>query len=75
MNYKVDKGVSVPTGHGRGRPAIYPFASLAIGDSFTVPASDAPKARLAASSWKRFHPEWGYASRKEGDAVRIWRIS
>ena len=75
MNYKVDKDVGVPTGHGRGRPAIYPFASLAIGDSFTVPVIDALKARLSAAQRKRLHPGWDYASRTEGDVVRIWRIS
>ena len=75
MNYKVDKGVDVPTEPRRGRPSVYPFASLAIGDSFTVPINEALKARLSAAQRKRLYPGWDYASRTEGDVVRIWRIS
>lgn len=37
--FKIDKGVEIPAVYvgGRGRRAKYPFAEMAVGDSFFVP--------------------------------------
>lgn len=74
--FKVSSRVEIPAHAGMGRPTIYPFAKMAVGDSFEVPAGEAKKARVAANNWKRPHPGWSYTTRTQDDgSVRIWRIA
>jgi len=73
MNICTD--IPMPADPARGRPAIYPFGRMKVGDSFLVMADRAPRARLAAAAHKRLHPGWDYMSRKEGGCVRIWRTA
>ncbi len=49
-----------------GRPAVYKFAKLEVGDTFTVPAH------------KKRHPGWNYKSEKlklQHGAVRFTRTA
>lgn len=74
--FEIEKHAPIPNNRaGRGRPAIYPFGLLQVGDSFLVDADAAGHARLAASAWKRNHPGWNYVSRAETSGVRFWRTA
>lgn len=80
MNLKIEKGIPLPVMY-KGKPRLYPFPDMEVGDSFEVvfdhltnasPAS----ARNAAQTYKRNHPGWDYAARKTGvGVVRIWRTA
>lgn len=72
---EVESTVNIPQGTGRGRPSVYPFERMDVGDSFLVPSDRGMKARLAASAWKRNHSGWDYTSRQDVDGVRIWRTA
>lgn len=56
---------------------IYPFPTMAVGDSFW--AQNALSAQMSAGKWKRTHPGWDYRSRTERQGairgVRVWRVA
>lgn len=52
----------------------YPFRTMDIGESFTVPLSDRAKARAAASQYQIRYPAVKFTGRQEGKAYRLWRI-
>jgi len=64
---KIEKGVPVPLG-GRGR-AKYPWRQMKVGDSFFAPATRRINPRMAEQS-----TGFKFATRVEGDGVRIWRV-
>lgn len=70
MSLKIDKKIPMPPPKNH---VIYPFKEMKIGDSFLVAGNINP--RLAASRFKKANKGWNYASRKEGDYVRIWRTA
>jgi hypothetical protein len=39
MTFKIEKDVPIPAIPQAGRPRLYPFAEMEIGDSFSVPLS------------------------------------
>jgi len=66
---RIEKGVPCPPGRGRFSPK-YPFADMAVGDSFLMPL----QFRDGLSSlWGRHKPK-RFTSRREGEFVRVWRI-
>lgn len=74
----IDKGFPVPElgdrKGGRGRPAVYPFHKMAVGDSFSVPLESRNKATGAASLYAKTNGG-KFSSKTMGDkTVRIWRI-
>jgi len=75
----IDKGIPIPSREKKttraGKPAIYPFARLAIGDSFAIESDKAQRLGDAAKMWKRRHTGFNYLTMKSGDQVRLWRIS
>lgn len=80
---KVEKGVPMPAAMRAPKPSPYPFAEMAIGDSFavSVPIGEQPKAlsqliRSRLSAYCRHHPEFAAAVRIEvGErSVRCWRV-
>ena len=94
MSIAIERGVAIPAprsrGHVRGRKPAYPFAALAVGESFTVPLtgevydgagqSDKAQQRVmcAAANWKRrTHSKVAFTTRIDRDAgvVRCWRVA
>ncbi len=76
--FSIETDIQIPAVTGRssaGRPSIYPFGELSIGDSFLVPKSIAHKARIAAGAWKARRPGWDYMTRAEAGGLRIWRTA
>lgn len=72
--FKIEKTVEIPGSAGSvGGPNRYPFPAMEVGDSFFVPGAQGAKAGPAAHTWGRLHGR-KFATRKEGDGVRIWRI-
>lgn len=78
--YEIKKNIPIPViERHAGRPAIYPFAEMAIGDSILIPVDKNSKRGLSAR--RSAH---GYADRHSGfkfttlfvdSGLRIWRVS
>lgn len=69
--YTIEKNVRIPK---RGDGYHYPWKNMEVGDSFTVPIEERPKATNSANLYRMHNDKWLYKSRKEGDLVRYWRI-
>lgn len=69
--YEIEKGIPAPTTAARD---VYKFSKMEIGDSFVVPLAELSKVRSAAGQYKIRNPEFNYATRKDVDGVRLWRI-
>ena len=71
---KIDKDVPVPSSvgdkSGRGRPRVYPFGEMEVGDSIFT---ESKGARNAAGHYAKYHGK-KFATRTENNGVRIWRI-
>ncbi len=74
--YKVDKGI--PVKKVLPPRTIYPFGEMEVGDSFFVPAGDAPIRKLynAASQYGKRHGKGQkkFAVRSVPSGARVWRI-
>jgi hypothetical protein len=55
-------------------PCQYPFEKMEIGDSFLVSPELADNVRRSATQRKKFHKDFNYTTKKEGDKIRVWRI-
>lgn len=67
---KIEKGVPMPVRH----KYAFAFEKMEVGDSFFAPTHN----RSAISSVLiRATHKWGYkfATRKEGEGIRVWRIA
>ena len=76
-NYKIEKNVEAPTGTGHnGRPKIYPFDSMEIGDSFFAENKTANALCSAFRHWRIYNGKMDvkFTTRKEGNGVRCWRV-
>lgn len=83
---KIEANIPIPPRGplvSKGRPALYPFADMQIGDSFMVPikASDPQKQKRlamrvtnAAYANARLHGK-KYATRVMDGGVRVWRVA
>lgn len=67
--FKIEKGVPVPPSSHLNTK--YPFAQMEVGDSIHATNFHAPN---AAHQWGKTNGR-KFASRKEGDGYRIWRIA
>lgn len=65
--------IPMPSDTRAGRKAIYPFADMSVGSSFSMDAADRARLTMAAKQWARRHPGWKYVIRQTEDKVRIWR--
>ena len=77
--YKIDDAESCPMPtdllNKRGSPQ-YPYASMEIRESFSVPFEKSGTARVQLGKYKRKNPGWDYISRKQADgSLRIWRTA
>ena len=69
---KIETGIPIPT-NNIGRPAIYPLAELAVGQSFFVEGGDVVKLRQAAKQHGRRYGK-KFTTAKVADGARCWRI-
>lgn len=72
---EIESGIPIPKRSGRG-PALrieYPFASMQVGDSFSVNGIDHSSVRVAAGRYASAQDGWDYTTRSEGFGVRVWR--
>ena len=65
----IDKGVPLQTQRQK-----YPFAQMAIGDSFFVAGSTTRRLSAAVSYWDKHHGT-KCTVRKVDGGVRVWRIA
>lgn len=72
---KIDTHVPLPARIDAGRPPLYPFKQMRVGDSVFYQGIDAIKLRNAAGVYKTHHKDWNYATRKENDGIRLWRTA
>ena len=85
---QIEKGVPMPAPARGGRKGIYPFAAMAVGDSFAVPLKgecssqghDKAMATVArcASSWSRRHDyvhKFSVRTVRDEGVVRCWRVA
>ena len=74
--YKIEKDIPLTP----RRPAKYPLRDMAVGDSFAVPLGGHPAGAIqrllfSAAKYARISDaRIRIATRREGDAVRVWRI-
>jgi hypothetical protein len=78
---KIEANIPLPPkARSTGTAPKFPFAALAIGDSFLAPttAKNAKARRRVLSCLMIYHAKktgFRYASRKVDGGIRIWRIS
>ena len=72
--FPIESGLEPPRKRKAGRPDVYPWKSMAINDSFLVPdKSYMIMAKVAYLRGKKDRRE--YDCVREGNGVRVWRIS
>lgn len=72
---RIDKNIPIPPKVYRGRPSRYPFADMAIGDSFATEHTHASKiSPSCAHATKTLG--FKFSVRKQADGtIRVWRIA
>jgi hypothetical protein len=82
--YTVDKGVPLPTGiNDKGRPGLYPWDSMEVGDSFFVPGKTRKQfATQASAAGRRLGLKFVVRKDIVGDTlahqvagIRVWRAA
>jgi len=71
---QIDHGIPL-TPHGHTKQRVYPFNDMRAGDSFFVSGKSRSSISGAVSMFKRRHPGWNFATRPEGDGVRVWCLA
>jgi len=76
MSYEIENNVPMPD-RRNGKPPKYPLSQLEVGQSFWVPLTDAtPESiRTAAANASRRYQGRKFATRTEGNGVRVWRLA
>lgn len=71
----IRKDIPFPESTGRGRPAKYPFAEMAVGDCYEV--KDQEQFTRAAKAAFRYGARHGkkFSTRTTNEGLRIWRIA
>lgn len=69
----IKRGVPMPKG-GRNMLTKYPYADMAVGDSFFVRASDLPPSGVGSLRTSARARGMRSAVRAEGKGYRVWRI-
>ena len=81
--FAVETGIQMPgknnVTRGRGRPRIYPFNGMDIGDSFFYPCDTDTKPIALDAAVKKVNKETGkifsYHRSREGKGYRVWRVA
>lgn len=71
--FKIEKGIAVPTIGRRGRRPKYPWAGMKVGDSFVVTGHDGNSIRSAASI-AGIRNKMQFTVANEANGHRVWRI-
>lgn len=71
MSYKIDRGIPLPTGYF-GRK--YPYADLAVGESFLDPHGN-NQSISSGSSYAGKKLGRKFSVRKTSEGIRCWRIA
>jgi hypothetical protein len=86
-DFKIESGIKIPEAGLRypGRPRIYPFDAMMVGDSIFVPGQGMRRtkgkptgaAKSAYKYAKKSGKKFSARSTREGnvDGVRIWRVA
>lgn len=71
--FQIEKSVPVPATRVN---AVYPFAQMAVGDSFLVPSDQAKAAsvRACASAYSKRNGV-KFVCKKTDDGIRVWRTA
>lgn len=73
MAVQIEKGIVFPPPAHPGRPSVYPWKTMDVGDSFVMEVPDGYKRALQAS---HAHKPLQFKARKLGDGqFRIWRVA
>lgn len=76
--FKIEKGIPIPPSKGgAGRPTLYPFAKMEVGDSFTIESARKQQGRMCAiaSDYGKRHG-MRFTVRTIGDGMlRVWRVA
>ena len=71
---KIDRTIDIPAERS-GRPCIYPWSDLAVGDSFFMPHQHSPYSMVRLYNNKLPKGKRIKITRKlEGEGQRVWRI-
>lgn len=74
-DFKIDKSFPMPKKTGKGRPCIYPWDKMEVGDSFFVQGKTHSGLQVSATLWaERNGFDWKFVQRRENDGFRIWRV-
>ena len=74
IRYEIESDIPAPEPDLVGRPYVYPFARMKVGDSFEVEGKACTSARSSASRYAKKHGV-KFLSHKTGEAkLRIWRV-
>ncbi len=71
--YLIEKNIPLAAKAG-GRPRVYPFPQMKVGDSFYVNGGKTTGAVSAAACYHAKNRGGKFAVREEGKGVRCWRI-
>lgn len=72
MTVQIEKGIALPPRGKAGRPSVYPWKQMEVGDSFVMATPDGYKRALQASN---AHKPLRFKARRIGDnSFRIWRV-
>lgn len=76
MEFKVENSVELPMAKGGAAGRRYPFAGMAVGESFCIEAEARKNVASAASRHKSRHPGMDFSTRLQDDGtVRVWRTA
>lgn len=71
----IERGIPIPDiERGRPKRGFYPWADMAIGDSFLIVGSDsAPVSTMKKQASIKYGCE--YIQRRTGNGIRVWRVA
>ncbi len=67
----IEKGI--PLKERRGRPKIYPWESMEVGDSLLIPNMNSRRFGGRKTAVER-RTGFKFATRTEGTGMRVWRV-
>lgn len=76
MAFEIEKGVPLPQTPKRGRPRIYPFRDMAVGDSVFVEGNEVIIQRARDSAYRIGSLNaMSFYTEVNDNGVRIWRVA
>ena len=73
----IEAGIPIPPrthAVSKGRPPVYPFATIEVGKSFLVRCDpDQTSSKATVSYWNRKFPDRRFTRRRVKEGYRIWR--